>query len=138
VSSAEKDLILGLTRDIVSAYIAHNTVAKESLPDLIATVHKSLCDAARVDVSAQPAEKLVPAVPIENSVTDDVIYCLEDGQPYKSLKRHIRAKYNLSPEDYREKWNLPPDYPMVAKNYAKERSKLAKKSGLGRKRNTQF
>jgi len=101
-------------------------------------VHKSLCDAARVDVSAQPAEKLVPAVPIENSVTDDVIYCLEDGQPYKSLKRHIRAKYNLSPEDYREKWNLPPDYPMVAKNYAKERSKLAKKSGLGRKRNTQF
>lgn len=138
MSETDKDFILGLTRDIVSAYISHNTVPQEGLPGLIEATHRALCEAARIDVTAKPAGKLVPAVPIAESVTDDVIYCLEDGQPYKSLKRHIRAKYNLSPQAYREKWSLPPDYPMVAKNYAKERSKLAKKSGLGRKRNSQF
>lgn len=138
MSDPTKDFLLGLTRDIVSAYLSHNSLPKNEVVEFIEDVHKALARSARFEAEDHRPPEYEPVVPIEESVTNDVIYCLEDGLPFKSLKRHIRAKYNLSPEEYREKWKLPPDYPMVAPNYAKERSELAKKSGLGRKRNTPF
>lgn len=123
---------LKLTRDIVTAYLAGNTLAPEALPQLITDVFdtvEKLYDGDDATVTTQ-----TPAVPIENSVTDDAIICLEDGLPFKSLKRHLRTKYELTPAAYREKWGLPSDYPMVAPNYAKQRSELARKSGLGRRK----
>ena len=124
--------ILQITRDIVVAYLSHNTLDAEAVPEFLEQVHATVC---KMSQSSQlnAREKLVPAVPIEESVTEETIYCLEDGLPFKSLKRHIRVKYGLTPETYREKWGLPADYPMVAPNYARERSALAKPSGLGRK-----
>lgn len=119
-----------LTTDIVSAYVTNNTVASSDLPGLIATVHSALTGAAQK--AMEPVvEELVPAVPVKKSVTGDHIICLEDGKKFKSLKRHLRTRYDLSPEEYRAKWNLPADYPMVAPNYAAARSELAKKMGLG-------
>lgn len=130
--SAVPDPLLELTADIVTAYVSHNTVAPEAVPGLIEDVYKSL--AAQGEAGAASREPLEPAVPVSQSVTDDHIICLEDGQPYKSLKRHLRSKYELTPAEYRAKWGLPPDYPMVAPNYAKERSRLARESGLGRRK----
>lgn len=121
---------LDLTTDIVTAYVSHNAVEADALPGLIASVHDTLLRLASAEPPKEP--KPVPAVPIAESLTDDAIICLEDGQPFKSLKRHLRTKYDLTPEAYRKKWDLPADYPMVAPNYAKARSKLARQSGLGR------
>lgn len=115
--------------EIVSAYVRNNPVQTAELPDLIRSVHRSLVELA--DPVAQP-EKLTPAVSVKKSVHHDYLICLEDGLKFKSLKRHLRSKYDLSPDEYREKWGLPPDYPMVAPGYSAQRSKLAKKMGLGR------
>ena len=122
-----------LAADIVSAYVSNNSVPASDLPTLINDVHSAL---VRVTAGAAPvvAEALKPAVPAKKSVTNDFIVCLEDGKKFKSLKRHLRTQYNMSPEEYREKWSLPPDYPMVAPNYARARSQLAKQMGLGQQR----
>lgn len=124
-----------MTADIVSAYVSNNPVPPGDLTQLIERVHRALVETigSMAEVKA-PAGPLQPAVPIKKSVTPDYITCLEDGRNFKSLKRHLRAKYNLSPEQYRAKWGLPSDYPMVAPNYAKARSDLARAIGLGQPR----
>jgi predicted transcriptional regulator len=126
------NIIVGLSADVVSAYVANNNVTPSDLPGLIASVYASLTGLGSEAV-APVAEKLVPAVSIRKSVTPDAIICLEDGQSFKSLKRHLGNKYGLTPEQYRTKWGLPPDYPMVAPAYSEARSALAKAAGLGRK-----
>ena len=122
--------LIELVSQIVSAYVAHNPVPVVDLPRLIERVHATL---AEIDgaPAAEPKSELKPAVPVRKSVTEDHIVCLEDGKKFKSLKRHLRTRYDMSPEEYREKWGLAPDYPMVAPNYAKQRSDLARKMGLG-------
>ncbi|KRB01394.1 MucR family transcriptional regulator [Devosia sp. Root685] len=127
----ELDLV-ELSADIVSAYVSHNAVSPSDLTRLIADVHGAL-RALRSNEVPAVVEDLKPAVPVRKSVAADYIICLEDGKKFKSLKRHLRTHYNLSPEEYREKWGLPADYPMVAPNYSATRSKLAKDNGLGRK-----
>ena len=122
--------LLEMVSDIVSAYVAHNPVPVADLPKLIEKVHSVLTE-IETSGSADEKPELKPAVAIRKSVTDDHIVCLEDGKKFKSLKRHLRTKYNMSPEEYRAKWGLPKDYPMVAPNYAKARSDLAKQMGLG-------
>ena len=123
-----------LAADIVSAYVSNNSVAAAELPALIADVHAALVRVAQGPSAAASQENLRPAVPVKKSVAHDYIVCLEDGKKFKSLKRHLRTQYNMSPEDYREKWGLPTDYPMVAPNYAQARSQLAKEMGLGSQR----
>jgi predicted transcriptional regulator len=130
-AAADNDLI-DLSADIVSAYVSHNALSVTDLPKLIADVHNAL-RSLQSPTAAEPAEELKPAVPVRKSVAPDFIICLEDGKKFKSLKRHLRTHYNLSPEEYREKWGLPSDYPMVAPNYSATRSRLAKDNGLGRK-----
>jgi predicted transcriptional regulator len=122
-----------LAADIVSAYVSNNSVPASDLPMLINDVHTALL---RVTSGVVPPtiEVPKPAVPAKKSVTSDFLVCLEDGRKFKSLKRHLRTQYNLSPDEYREKWGLAPDYPMVAPNYAKARSNLAKQMGLGQQR----
>lgn len=122
--------VLGWTAQIVSAHVSHNTVAPEALPALIQDVFRTL---SNVGAQPEPVEKPQPAVPVKKSVFGDYIICLEDGKKLKMLKRHLKTAYNLEPEQYRERWGLPPDYPMVAPNYARQRSSLAKKIGLGTK-----
>ena len=122
--------VLGLTAQIVSAHVSNNTVSPEGLPALIQEVYRTL---SNVGVQVEPTEKPQPAVPIKKSVFGDYIICLEDGKKLKMLKRHLKTAYNLEPDQYRERWGLPPDYPMVAPNYARQRSSLAKKIGLGTK-----
>jgi predicted transcriptional regulator len=122
--------LLAHASDIVSAYVSRNTVGPTALPDLIRTVHQSLSSLS--DVAAAPREKQKPAVPVSKSVQRDYIVCLEDGAHLKMLKRYLRSRFDLSPEDYRRKWNLPPEYPMVAPAYAERRSAFAKKIGLGK------
>ena len=126
----EKPELLEMTADIVSAYVGNNTVAAEALPSLIANIHAALSGVSTGPVEPEPEPK-EPAVPIRKSINADFLICLEDGRKFKSLKRHLRTKYDMSPEEYRTKWNLPKDYPMVAPNYAKARSELAKQMGLG-------
>ena len=123
--------LLELTTEIVSSHVANNTVTVNDLPNLIQQVYNTL--AAIGKSSAPSAERPQPAVPIKRSVTPDFIVCLEDGRKLKMLKRHLKTAYNMTPEEYRERWALSPDYPMVAPNYAKQRSTLAKKIGLGTK-----
>jgi predicted transcriptional regulator len=124
--------ITALTAEIVGAYVGHHTMAAADLPDLIATVGKELAELGQA--SAEPAEeKPVPAVPIKRSVTPDHIVCLEDGKKLKMLKRHLKTRYDMTPDEYRRRWGLKDDYPMVAPSYAAQRSDLAKKIGLGRK-----
>jgi Predicted transcriptional regulator len=122
--------ILEMTADIVSAYLSANTIAASELPALIGSVHASLTQVAGGRIEAQ-AEPQTPAVPIRKSITPDYLICLEDGLKFKSLKRHLGTKYGMTPDEYRAKWGLPSDYPMVAPNYAKARSELAKAIGLG-------
>jgi len=129
---ADSNDLLALTSKIVSAHLSKNSVATSDVPALIASVHASLVDLGRPGATALPRPH--PAVPIKKSVTPDYIVCLEDGLHLKMLKRHLRTAYNLTPDQYRERWGLPRDYPMVAPNYAKQRSKLAKEIGLGMKR----
>jgi predicted transcriptional regulator len=125
--------IIEMVSDIVSAYVAHNPVPVADLPRLIEKVHATLTEIeGGGPVDSKP--ELKPAVPVRKSVTDDHIVCLEDGKKFKSLKRHLRTRYDMSPEEYREKWGLASDYPMVAPNYAKQRSDLARKMGLGQAR----
>jgi predicted transcriptional regulator len=122
-----------LATDIVSAYVSNNSVGAGDLPTLIKDVYGALSRVQNGEATA-PAEAAKPAVPVKKSITPDYIICLEDGKQFKSLKRHLRTQYGLSPEQYREKWNLGADYPMVAPNYAAARSKLAKQMGLGQQR----
>jgi predicted transcriptional regulator len=124
-------VILEGVTSIVAAYVANNRIQKENLPNLIIDTFNSLAHAGRAE---PPVEELKPAVPVKRSVTPEYIICLENGKKFKSLKRHLRTEYNMTPQEYREKWGLPADYPMVAPNYALARSKLAKKSGLGQNR----
>jgi predicted transcriptional regulator len=120
---------LSLTTEIVAAHVSNNTVTISDLPALIEQVYRTL---SNVGVEPVPqSEKPQPAVPIKKSVTPDYIVCLEDGKKLKMLKRHLKTAYDMSPEEYRDRWGLPADYPMVAPNYAKQRSRLAKQIGLG-------
>jgi predicted transcriptional regulator len=123
--------LLQWTTQILSAHLRNTSVPLADLPDLIRSVYQTL---QGVSGAADPAPELQPAVPIRRSVTPDYIVCLEDGRKLKMLKRHLKTAYDMTPEEYRARWNLPPDYPMVAPNYAKQRSSLAKKIGLGRQR----
>ncbi|MGF1500380.1 MAG: MucR family transcriptional regulator [Paracoccaceae bacterium] len=123
--------LLSLTSDIVAAHVSNNAVSNNDLPVLIETVYKTLAG-----LNGQPKEpevELKPAVPIKKSITDDYLICLEDGKKLKMLKRHLATTFNMTPEEYRQKWGLAPDYPMVAPNYSATRKDLAKKIGLGRK-----
>jgi predicted transcriptional regulator len=132
----EKPDISALTSDIVSAYVANNTLVAEQVPDLINSVYAALNKVA-VHGAEPVKEELKPAVPIKKSVTNDHIICLEDGKKFKSLKRHLRTHYDMSPEEYRERWGLARDYPMVAPGYAAARSELAKTMGLGQRRHAE-
>jgi len=122
--------LLEMTADIVSAYVGNNNVQVTEVPGLISSIHAALSQISTGVVEVEPEVK-EPAVPIRKSISPDFLICLEDGRKFKSLKRHLRTKYNMSPEEYRAKWGLPKDYPMVAPNYAKARSDLAKQMGLG-------
>ena len=128
------EFLLTQTSKIAAAYLSHNAVEAKAIPDLLGSIYDGLVEAASQADDGQDEKDLAPAVPIDESLKDDVIICLEDGQPYQSLKRHLRVKYGMSPEQYREKWGLPSDYPMVAPAYAKRRSELAKRTGLGKSR----
>jgi len=128
-----QDEMIGLTAQIVSAYVSKNALASGDLPSLIGDVHQALVRASG-NIEFSDRDELKPAVPVKKSVTPDYIVCLEDGKKFKSLKRHLRTHYKMSPEEYRAKWQLPHDYPMVAPNYAAARSQLAKKMGLGTRR----
>ena len=125
------DEILQLSADIVSAYVSRNAVTADSVPDLIRTVHGAL-NGLSGEAPVALEERPKAAVPIGRSVQHDFIVCLEDGKKLKMLKRYLRSRYNMSPDDYRRRWGLPPDYPMVAPAYAARRSDFAKKIGLGR------
>ena len=125
-----KQELVELTADIVSAYVTNNTVVRQDVPMLISEVHAALLKASQNRL-LEKNEELKPAVPIKKSISNDFLICLEDGKKFRSLKRHLMSHYNLTPEEYREKWKLPRDYPMVAPGYAKQRSELAKSMGLG-------
>ncbi|MGI9500816.1 MAG: MucR family transcriptional regulator [Geminicoccaceae bacterium] len=129
---ADHQEIAVLTAEIVGAYVGHHTVAATDLPDLIAVVGKGLAGLGQADAVPEE-EKPTPAVPIRRSVTPDHIICLEDGKKLKMLKRHLKTRYDMTPDEYRRRWGLKDDYPMVAPSYAAHRSDLAKKIGLGRK-----
>ncbi len=123
--------LLRMTADVVSAYVTHNTLSTGDLPGVISAVHASLANLDSDPGASKEPPK--PAVAIRKSVTPDYIVCLEDGKKLKMLKRHLRTSYDMTPDEYRSKWHLGPDYPMVAPNYAKRRSEFAKKIGLGQK-----
>ena len=126
----ERTDLVEMATDIVSAYVSANPVTPQDLPSLIRTVHAVLREIAEgQQASIEPAQE--PAIAVKKSVTPEFIICLEDGKKFKSLKRHLRTRYGMTPEEYRAKWGLPHDYPMVAPNYAKARSDLAKRMGLG-------
>ena len=131
--SEENGNLIGLVADIVSAYVSNNSVPAADLPGLIATTHAAI---SGLGAPPEPVveERPTPIVSIKKSITPEFLICLEDGKKFKSLKRHLRTAYNMSPEDYRTRWGLPADYPMVAPAYAEARSTLAKKMGLGQQR----
>lgn len=125
-----KEEVLELTADIVSSHVANNPVSLEELPLLIERVYQTLTDLKKLHSSH--ADRPKPAVPVKKSITPDHLICLEDGKKLKMLKRHLKSQYNMTPDEYRERWGLGPDYPMVAPNYADQRRHLAKKIGLGK------
>lgn len=127
------DTLIELTADVVAAYVSNNPVPASELANLIADVHAALGRVGGGTAAPAPVEKQKPAVNPKKSIHDDYLICLEDGKKFKSLKRHLMTHYSLTPEEYREKWGLDANYPMVAPNYAAARSQLAKKMGLGRK-----
>ncbi|MEQ1888849.1 MAG: MucR family transcriptional regulator [Alphaproteobacteria bacterium] len=127
-----KNALIDMTAEIVSAYVGNNEITAAELPSLIQQVYVSLADVSQ-GVIVNENEPLKPAIAVKRSVSSDYIVCLEDGKKFKSLKRHLRAHYDMSPDEYRVKWGLPKDYPMVAPNYAQARSALAKQMGLGQK-----
>jgi predicted transcriptional regulator len=131
----DRSELLNLTSEIVASHVANNSVGMADLPALIENVYGALRGLA--EPAAEPKEELKPAVPVKKSITDDYIICLEDGKKMKMLKRHLMTSYNMTPEQYREKWALSPDYPMVAPNYSLKRQRLAKENGLGRNRPAQ-
>jgi predicted transcriptional regulator len=131
--SGEGSILIELTAEIVSAYVSNNSVAAGDIPALINQIHLALSQVSEGGGEAV-AEPLRPAIPVKRSVNADYIVCLDDGKKFKSLKRHLRTQYGMTPEQYREKWGLPADYPMVAPNYAAARSQLAKQMGLGQQR----
>ena len=133
---AESATLIEMTSEIVAAYLSKNHVRAAELPELISTIHAALSGMGGAPEAAPEAAKLVPAVPIKKSITEDFMICLEDGRKCKSLKRHLQSAYGLSPEQYRAKWSLPRDYPMVAPGYSARRSELAKSIGLGSLRKT--
>lgn len=128
--SSSRPTLLALTAQIVAAHVGHNSVPRETLPALIESIYTTL---SKVGVQAEAPKQPEPAVPVKRSIFPDYIVCLEDGKRLKMLKRHLRTSYNMSPAQYRERWGLAADYPMVAPNYAAKRSSLAKSIGLGRK-----
>jgi len=128
----DEEEILRMTTDIVSSFLTHNSVPADSIPDLIRSVHATMGEIS--GSSAKPEPKSKPAIPVSKSITDEHIVCLEDGKKLKMLKRHLMTHYGMTPEDYRAKWGLPNDYPMVAPNYAEKRRQLAKAIGLGKKK----
>lgn len=128
----QRSALLTMTAEVVSAYASNNLLAPAQLSEVISTVFTTLAGLERSG-GGEKAEALKPAVPLRKSITPDYIVCLEDGKKLKMLKRHLRSTYNMTPDEYRAKWGLPPDYPMVAPNYAEQRSAFAKKIGLGRK-----
>jgi predicted transcriptional regulator len=121
--------LLALTTDIVSAHLGNNQVEAEEIPGIIEKIYKTL--ASLNEGEPPPSDRLQPAVPVKKSIMPDYIICLEDGKKLKMLKRHLKSSYSMTPEQYRERWGLPADYPMVAPNYARQRSRLAKETGLG-------
>ena len=123
--------LIEMTTEIVSAFVSNSSLSASDLPALIHQIHKTLSDISTGAEAESAAPALTPAISVKKSITPDFLICLEDGRKFKSLKRHLRTKYDLTPEQYRAKWNLPKDYPMVAPNYAAARSNLAKQSGLG-------
>lgn len=125
------DAHIEVVADVVSAYVSNNSMRAADLPDFIAAVHASIRSLTKDNVEPAPAAPLVPAVPIKKSLTQDHLICLEDGKKFRSLKRHLGTVYNMTPDEYRTKWGLPKDYPMVAPGYSAIRSKLAKDIGLG-------
>ena len=131
-SDSSDDTLLTLTADIVAAHVSNNSVAVNDLPNLIQNVHSALSGIAGSNAAAEP--KPEPKVSIRSSIKPDYIVCLEDGKKLKMLKRHLMSHYNMTPNEYRQKWGLSADYPMVAPNYAEQRRKLAKSIGLGTKR----
>lgn len=134
LSDRGQDLLVELTADIVSAYVSNHVVQVGDLTTLISDVHSALSNTSSPVPAVIAVEKPKPPVPIRKSIEDDYLICLEDGQKFKSLKRHLMTHYNMTPEEYREKWGLPSDYPMVAPAYAEARSRLAKEMGLGQRR----
>ena len=126
--------LMALTSDIAAAYVSNNRVAPNEIAGLIASIHSSLGSLGTSSVAEPEPVALVPAVPIKKSVTPDYIVCLEDGKQFKSMKRHLQTKFGMTPDEYRAKWGLPHDYPMVAAGYSEKRSALALSLGLGRKR----
>jgi len=130
-SKIAEDDLLRMTAEVVAAYVRNNSLPTAQLSDVINTVYSSLksLDSQAPEIKSEP---LKPAVPVRKSITPDYLVCLEDGKKLKMLKRHLRSTYNMTPDEYRAKWGLPPDYPMVAPNYAEQRSAFAKKIGLGR------
>jgi predicted transcriptional regulator len=133
MSDAAGKSYIDLTANIVSAYLSNNPTPASEIPNLISQVHSALLRVSSGRTEA-PLEPSKPAVSVKKSIAPDYLVCLEDGKRFKSLKRHLRTQYNMTPEQYREKWGLPPEYPMVAPNYAVARSQLAKKMGLGQQR----
>jgi len=131
VDTSEQEL-LRLSADIVAAYVAQNSIQAAAIPDIIRSVHEALRGLGDTPAAAKPVERQKPAVAVSRSIHDDYIVCLEDGKKLKMLKRYLRSRYNMSPEEYRRKWGLAPDYPMVAPAYAARRSDFAKQIGLGR------
>lgn len=126
-----KDVLLTLTTQIVSSHLSGTGLPTDEVPQFIETIHTKMKELSGSDVKT----RLIPALPVEQSITPDYIYCLEDGKKFRMLKKHLRACYDMSPEEYRAKWGLNADYPMVAPNYAVKRQELASQSGLGKKRN---
>ena len=129
-----KNKLVELAAQIVAAYVANNPVPQAELPKLIGETYRALGSAMGGEAPKEELAELRPAINVKKSITADFLICLEDGKKFKSLKRHLRSHFNLSPEQYREKWNLPADYPMVAPKYAEARSNLAKRMGLGQRR----
>ena len=130
IPNIDNEELMRMTTDIVASFLTHNSVPAENVPEMIKSVHATMKEIS--GDTPKPEPKAKPAVPISKSINDDFIVCLEDGKKLKMLKRYLRSQYDMSPEDYRRKWGLPADYPMVAPNYSRRRSEFAKEIGLGR------
>ena len=130
MDTVDQEELLRMTTDVVASYLSHNSMPADNVPDLIRSVHSAMKEVSGIEMKQESKSK--PAVSVAKSISDDYIVCLEDGKKLKMLKRHLRTVYGMSPEEYRAKWGLPSDYPMVAPNYSRQRSAFAKKIGLGR------